>query len=83
MAAKLNVFNEYQKAEGEMKTFPIIHLIVLIIGGLVLFILKKKYPKIRNRELIMIFILLVILAGIFTDTGIDLIKRFINFIQID
>jgi energy-converting hydrogenase Eha subunit C len=66
-----------------MKTFPVIHLIVLILGCIILILLKKKYPKIHNGELIIIFILLVILACIFSDTGIDIIKRFVNSIQID
>ena len=66
-----------------MGTYPIVHLIVLIIGAIVLIIFKKKYKKIRNLELIIIFILLFILVAIFTDTGIDLIKRFINLIQVE
>jgi|GEM_PF-266871 len=75
--------NADTEEEDSMKTLPIIHLVVLIIGGFVLFVLKRKYPKIRNYELVVIFILLALLAGIFTDTGIDLIKRLISFIQID
>ena len=47
-----------------------------------LWIIKRKYPKIRNRELIIIFILFFILVAIFTASGIDLIKRFISFIQV-
>ncbi|MCX5848624.1 MAG: hypothetical protein NTW65_04170 [Deltaproteobacteria bacterium] len=58
------------------------HLIALIIGCIVLWIIKRKYKKISNRELIIIFILFVILVALFTDPGMDLIKRFINFIQL-
>jgi cell division protein FtsW (lipid II flippase) len=58
------------------------HLIALVIGGIVLCIIKRKYKKIRNRELIIIVILFVILVALFTDPGMDLVKRFINFIQI-
>ena len=58
------------------------HLIALVIGGIVLCIIKRKYKKIRNRELIIIVILFVILVSLFTDPGMDLVKRFINFIQI-
>jgi hypothetical protein len=58
------------------------HLIALVIGGIVLCIIKRKYKKIRNRELIIIVILFVILVALFTAPGMDLIKRFINFIQV-
>jgi len=63
-----------------MNYFP--HLIALVVGGIVLCIIKRKYKKIRNRELIIIVILFVILVALFTAAGMDLIKRFINFIQI-
>jgi hypothetical protein len=66
-----------------MGKYPIVHLIVLIIGSIILLALKRKFKKIRYVELIIIFILMVVLISIFTDTGIDLVKRFINFIQID
>jgi K+-sensing histidine kinase KdpD len=63
-----------------MNYFP--HLIALIAGGIILWIIKRKYNKIHNRELIIIFILFVILVAIFTAPGMDLVKRFISFIQI-
>lgn len=59
------------------------HLIALVVGVIVLWILKKRYKKINNLELIIVFILLVVLIAIFTAPGMDIIKRFINFIQID
>jgi len=59
------------------------HLIVLVAGGIILCFIKRKYKKMRNRELIIIFILMIILVALFTDSGIDLVKRFINFIQLD
>jgi K+-sensing histidine kinase KdpD len=64
-----------------MNYFP--HLIALIIGCIVLWIIKRKYKKISNRELIIVFILFVILIAIFTELGMDLIKRFISFIQVE
>jgi Kef-type K+ transport system membrane component KefB len=60
--------------------FP--HLIALVIGGILLWIIKRKYKKMRNRELIIIFILFVILVALFTAPGMDMVKRFINFIQL-
>lgn len=58
------------------------HLIALVIGGIVLWIIKRKFKKIRNYELIIAFILFVILVAIFTDLGMDLVKRLINLIQV-
>ena len=66
-----------------MRSFPFIHILVLIISGFVLFILKKKYRQIRTSELIMIFILVFVLVAIFTDTGIDLVRSLIAVIQVD
>jgi len=59
------------------------HLIVLVAGSIILCFIKRKYKKMRNRELIIIFILMIILVALFTDSGIDLVKRFINFIQLE
>ena len=59
------------------------HLIALIIGGILLWIIKRKYKKIRNRELIIIVILFVILVALFTAPGMDLIKKLINLIQVE
>jgi hypothetical protein len=59
------------------------HLIALIAGGIFLWIIKRKYKKIRNRELIIVLILFVILVALFTAPGMDMVKRFINFIQIE
>ena len=58
------------------------HLIALVIGVFLLWIIKRKYKKIRNRELIIILILFIILVALFTASGMDLIKRFISFIQV-
>lgn len=63
-----------------MKYFP--HLIALVVGVIILWIIKRKYQKMHNRELIIIFILFVILVALFTDPGMDMVKRFINFIQL-
>lgn len=59
------------------------HLFAFAVGCLVLWIIKRKYKKIHNRELIIVFILFLILIAIFTELGMDLIKRFINFIQLE
>jgi hypothetical protein len=59
------------------------HLIVLVAGCIILWFIKRKYKKIRKRELIIILILMVLLVALFTDSGIDLVKRFINTIQVE
>jgi predicted PurR-regulated permease PerM len=59
------------------------HLFALVTGCILLWIIKRKYKKIHNRELIIIFILFVLLVAIFTASGMDMIKRFINFIQVE
>ncbi|MGD0169603.1 MAG: hypothetical protein ABSE54_07770 [Smithella sp.] len=64
-----------------MNYFP--HLIALFAGGIVLWIIKRKYKKIRTRELIIVVILFIILVAIFTAPGMDLIKKLINLIQVE
>ncbi|PKN52555.1 MAG: hypothetical protein CVU55_04750 [Deltaproteobacteria bacterium HGW-Deltaproteobacteria-13] len=59
------------------------HLLALVAGGIFLWIIKRKYKKIRNSELIIVLILFVILVALFTAPGMDLIKRLMNFIQLD
>lgn len=66
-----------------LKFFPFLHLVALIAGGIVLLIVKRKYPKVRNSELIIVFILFFILVAIFTEPGMDLIKRLISLIQVE
>jgi len=63
--------------------FPFMHLVALIAGAIVLLIVKRKYPKVRNSELIIVFILFFILVAIFTEPGLDLIKRLISLIQVE
>jgi hypothetical protein len=65
-----------------MKLFPLVHLLALIAGVIILLFVKRKYKQVRNLELIIVFILYLILVAIFTEPGMDLIKRFINFIQV-
>ncbi|PKN93945.1 MAG: hypothetical protein CVU43_24670, partial [Chloroflexi bacterium HGW-Chloroflexi-5] len=55
--------------------FPYLHLVILIAGVFLLVFVKRKYPKVRNFELIIVFILFFILVVIFTEPGLDLLKR--------
>jgi dolichyl-phosphate-mannose--protein O-mannosyl transferase len=59
------------------------HLFALIMCCIVLWVIKRKFKRIRTRELIIVFILFVILIAIFTEQGMDLIKKLINLIQIE
>ena len=65
-----------------LKLFPFLHLAVLIGGGIILLIVKKKYINVRNAELIIIFILLCMLIALFTEPAFEIAKKFINFIQV-
>lgn len=64
-----------------LKFFPFLHLVVLAAGAILLFVVKRKYPKVRNSELITVFILFLILVAVFTEQGLDLIKRLMSLLQ--
>jgi hypothetical protein len=66
-----------------MKLFPFVHLFALAAGVVILLFVKRKFPKVRNSELIIVYILFFILVAVFSEPGLDLLKRFINFIQVD
>jgi len=65
-----------------MKMFPFAHLLALIVGGIILFMLKRKYPKISILELIIISILYVILVSLFTAPAQDFFRKLIGLIQL-
>ncbi len=65
-----------------MKNFPFVHLIVLVVGGIILFMIKRKYKKLRIIELIIIFILYFILVALFTEPVLNWARNLINFIQL-
>lgn len=73
---------EENKMEFITSLFPIIHVIVIIAGIVLLVFVKKKYPRVRNLELIAVFILFLILVLIFTEPGMDLLKRLISYLQV-
>lgn len=65
-----------------LKLFPFLHLAVLVVGGITLLVVKKKYRNVRTSDLITIFILLCLLIALFTEPAFDLARRFVNFIQV-
>ena len=65
-----------------MNSFPFIHLIALVVGGIILFMVKRKYKKIRIIELVGIFILYFILVTLFTEPVKNLARKLISLIQL-
>ena len=63
--------------------FPFLHLVILIAGVFLLVFVKRKYPKVHNFELILVFILFFVLVVIFTEPGLELLKKLILHIQIE
>ena len=55
--------------------FPYLHLAILIAGVFLLVFVKRKYPKVRNFELIIVFILFFILNSNFKRGEIN--KKFL------
>jgi hypothetical protein len=59
-------------------SFPFFHLGCLIIGGLIIISLKRKYPKLHMSEAIGSFALYTVLVALFTVPVIDALKTFIS-----
>ena len=66
-----------------MQNFPFFHLLALVLGAIILFIVKRKYKKIRIIELVIIFILYFILVALFTEPALNLARKFIGRIQLE
>ncbi len=58
--------------------FPFFHLGCLIIGGLIIVSLKKKYTKLYLSEAIGSFALYTVLVALFTAPVADALKALIN-----
>jgi hypothetical protein len=65
-----------------MNNFPFVHLIALLVGAIILFLIKKKFQKIRVTELVIVFVLYFILIALFTEPALNLIRKFISLIQL-
>ncbi len=59
-------------------TFPFFHLGCLIIGGLIIVSLKKKYTSLYLSEAIGSFALYTVLVALFTVPVVDALKTLIN-----
>ncbi len=54
----------------------VLSLVHLVIGITVILLIRKKYPKITNKELAAIIALYVFLILLFTDPVIETLKRY-------
>lgn len=59
-------------------SFPFFHLGCLIVGGLIIVSLKRKYTKIYLSEAIGSFALYAVLVAIFTVPVVDALKTLIS-----
>jgi hypothetical protein len=58
--------------------FPFFQLGCLIVGGLILVSLKRKYEKMYVGEVVGVFALYVVLMALFTSPVIDAVKTFVS-----
>jgi len=68
-------FAEY--AATGAANFPFFQLGCLIVGGLILMTLKKKYEKIYVAEMVGAFALYTILMALFTNPVIEAVKNIV------
>jgi hypothetical protein len=69
-------FAEYAAAGAT--NFPFFQLGCLIVGGLIIVSLKRKYEKMYVGEVVGIFALYTILMALFTNPVIDTVKTILS-----
>ena len=69
-------FAEY--AAAGVTNFPFFQLGCLIVGGLVMVSLKRKYDKMYISEVVGVFALYTILMVLFTNPVIEMIKTIVS-----
>jgi FtsH-binding integral membrane protein len=69
-------FAEY--AAAGVTNFPFFQLGCLIVGGLILVSLKRKYEKMHIGEVVGVFALYTILMALFTNPVIDVVKTIVS-----
>ena len=69
-------FAEY--AATGVANFPFFQLGCLIIGGLIMVSLKRKYDKMYISEVVGVFALYAILMALFTSPVIEAVKTFVS-----
>jgi len=68
-------FAEYAAAGAA--NFPYFQLGCLIVGGLILMALKRKYEKMYVAEMVGVFALYTILMALFTNPVIEAVKNMV------
>jgi hypothetical protein len=71
-------FSYAQISAAGNSNFPFFHLGCLVIGGLIIVSLKRKYTKLYLSEAIGSFALYALLVALFTAPVVDALKTFIN-----
>ena len=69
-------FAEY--ATAGVTNFPFFQLGCLIVGGLIMVSLKRKYEKMYVSEVVGVFALYTLLMTLFTSPVIDAVKTFVS-----
>ena len=69
-------FAEY--ATAGVTNFPFFQLGCLIVGGLILVSLKRKYDKMYVSEVVGVFALYTILMALFTSPVIEAVKTMVS-----
>jgi FtsH-binding integral membrane protein len=69
-------FAEY--AAAGVTNFPFFQLGCLIVGGLILVSLKRKYENMYTGEVVGVFALYTILMALFTNPVIDVVKTIVS-----
>lgn len=69
-------FAEY--AAAGTTNFPYFQLGCLIVGGLILVSLKRKYDKMYTAEVVGAFALYAVLMALFTNPVIDVVKNIMS-----
>jgi len=69
-------FAEY--AAAGTGNFPFFQLGCLIIGGLILVSLKRKYEKLYTAEVVGAFALYTVLMALFTNPVIEVVKNIVS-----
>jgi len=69
-------FAEY--AAAGVTNFPFFQFGCLIVGGLIMVSLKRKYDKMYVSEVVGVFALYTLLMTLFTSPVIDAVKTFVS-----
>ena len=69
-------FAEY--AATGVANFPFFQLGCLIVGGLILVSLKRKYEKMYVGEVVAVFALYTIMMALFTSPVIEVVKNIVS-----